>query len=52
MLSRLGLYFKYDLRLLLTRPPPGPAFDTGVRLMETDDEEKPVQRGLDHRRAE
>ena len=32
-------------------PPCGPAFETGVRQMETDDEEEPVHRGPDHRRS-
>ena len=35
----------------LTCPPSGPAFETGVRQMETDDEEEPVHQGPDHRRA-
>ena len=34
----------------VTCPPCGPTLETGVRLMETDDEEEPVQRGPDHRR--
>ena len=35
----------------VTCPPCGPAFETGVRLMEMDDEEEQVHRGADHRRA-